>query len=343
MAKVNKIVLPSGQIRYETRPRIGGRVVTRRFKRKHDADAFANTTEADKVRGVAVDPRHGRVTLTEYANLWLRQRTGLAQRTSELYRDVLDRHILPRFGTTTIALITPIDVRTWNAELAQRHPSTAAKAYRLLSTMMRTAIADELITRNPCVVKGASAENAAERPIATVAEVEALTDAMPARMRIAPALAAWCQLRRGELLGLRRGDIDLMNRTVTIALTRGTGTKGTTIVKEPKTDAGRRILAIPPNLIPLIRDHLANYVRPEADALVLTGEKGGPLRPHVLQAKWAAARTEVGRPDLRLHDLPPLGPDLDCDRRCHNRRAHASRGPQVQCRRLALPARHDDP
>jgi integrase len=29
-------------------------------------------------------------------------------------------------------------------------------------------------------------------------------------------LAAWCQLRRGEVLGLQRGDIDLVNGTVKV-------------------------------------------------------------------------------------------------------------------------------
>ena len=126
-------------------------------------------------------------------------------------------------------------------------------------------------------------------------------------MQIAVALAAWCQLRRGEVLGLRRCDIDLSSDTLTVALTRGTGTKGTTIIKEPKSDAGRRVLLIPPSLLPMLSYHLATFVEAESDAPVLTGERCGPLRPRVLQGKWSTARAEVDRPDLHFHDLRHSG------------------------------------
>lgn len=43
------------------------------------------------------------------------------------------------------------------------------------------------------------------------------------------------------------------------------------------------------------------------DALVFTGEQGGPLRPHVLQKHWARARLKAGRPELHLHDLRHTG------------------------------------
>lgn len=33
------------------------------------------------------------------------------------------------------------------------------------------------------------------------------------------------------------------------------------------------------------------------------GEKGGPLRPHVLQVKWNDARQSLGLPGLHFHDL----------------------------------------
>jgi hypothetical protein len=57
-------------------------------------------------------------------------------------------------------------------------PSTVAKAYRLLRSIMATAVDDELIGRNPCRLKGASVERPAERPVASVDEVAALADAV---------------------------------------------------------------------------------------------------------------------------------------------------------------------
>jgi hypothetical protein len=100
--------------------------------------------------------------LASYAEVWMRSRIDLAQRAVELYRWLLDRHIEPTFGSDLLEEISPADVRSWHAEAAREHPTTAAKAYRLLSSIMRTAVADELIRRNPCQVRGAAAEKAPE-------------------------------------------------------------------------------------------------------------------------------------------------------------------------------------
>lgn len=81
----------------------------------------------------------------------------------------------------------------------------------------------------------------------------------------------------------------------------------TTVIKAPKTAAGRRRIALPPHLKPVIDDHLDEHVPPSLEALMFTGEKGGPLRPNVLQAAWDKARRHVGRHDLHLHDLRHSG------------------------------------
>jgi hypothetical protein len=149
------------------------------FATKADALARLSTVEADFRRGTWIDPSAGQVTLKTYANEWIARRPDLAIRTRELYEDLLRLHILPCLGQTTIAGIAPSKVRAWNAELTVKHPSTASKAYRLLSTMMRNAVDDDLIAKTPCKVVGAATEHAAERPNATIPEIEALSLAMP--------------------------------------------------------------------------------------------------------------------------------------------------------------------
>jgi integrase len=42
----------------------------------------------------------------------------------------------------------------------------------------------------------------------TTLEVEELANGMPERFRVVVTLAAWGGLRRGEVLGLRRGDVN---------------------------------------------------------------------------------------------------------------------------------------
>ncbi len=59
------------------------------FATKADAQACLSAMETDLRRGKWIDPRGGQVTLDNYANEWLQQRTDLAERTLELYRHVL--------------------------------------------------------------------------------------------------------------------------------------------------------------------------------------------------------------------------------------------------------------
>jgi integrase len=236
-----------------------------------------------------------------------------------------------------LADLSPSAVRAWHAGLAVDRPTTAAKAYRLLSSVLRTALTDEVIARNPCQVKGAAVEKAPERPVVSTAEVEALAEAMPEHLRVAVLLAAWCQLRRGELLGLRRRDIDILRGAVSIVVTRTTTMAGKTVEKEPKTDAGRRTVAIPGNILSVLEDHLAHYVAPEPDALVLPvtsralGSDG--IRPGSAPAAPISACTTFGIPDSP-------GPQPPARASC---RTDAPWRPRESCRCFALPARHRGP
>ncbi len=64
---------------------------------------------------------------------------------------------------------------------------------------------------------------------------------------------------------------------------------------------------MPAHVAASLSDHLTRFVGPEPDALVLTGEHGRPLALPVLNKAWQEARSLVGRPDLRLHDLRHTG------------------------------------
>ena len=78
---------------------------------------------------------------------------------------------------------------------------------------------------------------------------------------------------------------------------------GALLLGPPKSDAGRRTVAIPASLVPELERHLAAYVALEPDALVFTGAKGAPLRRSNWSVKWRAACSAVGIEALRFHDL----------------------------------------
>src|ERR1039457_6067329 len=112
MAQIVKRTLSDGKtVHYYVRTRIGGRVVTRTFKRRKDADAYAATIEADKLRGVAVDPRSGRLTVEELVDRWLA--ANPAKRSSTMARDrsAASLYVVPAIGAQTISSVTPANIQ----------------------------------------------------------------------------------------------------------------------------------------------------------------------------------------------------------------------------------------
>jgi integrase len=130
---------------------------------------------------------------------------------------------------------------------------------------------------------------------------------MPDHLRLLVLLACWCQLRRGELLGLKRCDFDLVDGTVNVERSRTFDMSGRSIEKGPKTSAGFRQLSIPANLVPVVRDHLRAYCGEANESYVFVGERGSPITAGVLQKSWSRARNKIGRPDLHFHDLRHTG------------------------------------
>ena len=79
----------------------------------------------------------------------------------------------------------------------------------------------------------------------------------------------------------------------------------------PKTDAGRRRVAIPLHIQDELAHHLHSFVGPEADAYVFSGHNGAaPLPSATWRRAWDEARRSTGLPDLHLHDLRHAGNTL---------------------------------
>jgi integrase len=283
-----------------------GKARGRTFARKRDADKFANGVATDMARGTWIDPDAGRLTLESYATSWLHNRAGLRPRTLELYRSLLDHHILPTLGKVDLAKLSSSAVRSWYADMSRAErpsPTTVAKCYRLLRAMLTTAVEDDLIARNPCVIKGAGVERSAERPVATPAQVWAIADAIDPRYRALVLTAAFTGCRWGELIGLAGRNIDLLHRTVTIDHQLIQLNDGTVKAGPPKSDAGYRTISIPTELVPILEAHLVAYAEPGPDGLIFVGAKGAPLNRGRFHLKWSAALEGAGLSGFTFHDL----------------------------------------
>ena len=305
--------LPSG--RYQARCRVDGRMeaAPTTFRTKRDAEAYLSTIRADMERGTWVNSGAGRVTLRAYATTWLEQRADLRPRTVELYEGELRLHILPVLGDLELARITPARVRDWHAGILKAGTpgkTTVAKCYRLLHAILNTAVTDELISRNPCAIRGAGQERTPERPIASIPQVFEIADTIAPRFRAMVLVAAFAGLRLGEMLALTRERIDLRHGRIKVIEQYQELKDGTRVLGPPKSDAGIRTVAIPAVLTPALQHHLDTYAAPGVKDLVFCGPSGQPLRRATWYTAWSRTMATLGIEGMRPHDLRHTGNTL---------------------------------
>ncbi|WP_392544207.1 tyrosine-type recombinase/integrase [Oryzobacter telluris] len=246
-------------------------------------------------------------TFAHFATSWVAGRE-LKPKTREGYEHLLSRYLMPELGRRQIGDITPATVRAWWASMPADKPTVRARAYSLLKAMMNSAVSDDLISANPCRLRGGSS-TPRERDIrpASIAELDLIVAAMPERFRALVLVCAWCALRQGEVLELRRGDVDVLRGTIRVERAVS-WVHGQAIVGTPKSAAGTRTVAVPPHLLPALQHHLDTFTGPRDKDLVFPGTDGeAHLQPSTLYKPWRTSRDAAGRPDLRLHDLRHTG------------------------------------
>ncbi|WP_211215884.1 tyrosine-type recombinase/integrase [Catelliglobosispora koreensis] len=263
------------------------------------------------MRGDWLDPEAGKLSLNDYAGRWIGER-DLRPRSREEYERHMRLHVRDSLGTRALNSITAQHIRTWRTErlTAGIGKPTVAKTYRILRAIFTTALDDELIRRNPCRIKGAGQDVAEERPIATLDQVFAIAEKIQPRYRLLVLLATFAQLRFGELVALRRKNIDLDSmelkvRRATIELEDGTQLDG-----DPKSQAGKRPISLPHGLHEDIKLHVERFAQPGPDGRLFIGQQGGVPRRRNFNRIWKRALKEAGIPqemDLHLHDLRHTG------------------------------------
>ena len=141
----------------------------------------------------------------------------------------------------------------------------------------------------------------APRRTLTPAEVLRHAKAMPARLAVADATG----VRPGELFALARRDVHDDARTVCIARTL----VGTAPASLRLVSVASGTVAVPDCAREALRDHLAEYVAPDPDALVFATSHGSPLTAPHRSRLIARASCAAGIDRTRWHDLRcTLGP-----------------------------------
>jgi len=306
-ASAFKRELSDSRTRYDVRTRIGGRVVTRTFASKKEADAYAATTEADRLRGVMFDPGRGRITVRELGAEWLASNPAKRADTRATDEYHLRTHIFPALGDRRIDSVVHTDVQSLVNHLSARlAPRTVRRAHGVLRSLCAYAEMTDRIGRSPCRNVKLPRVQPLERSMPLPEDLARLVAAMDESNRPMVYLGAVLGLRFSEVAGLRVGRMDLGSGSVSVNETITRDSQGRPVFDAPKSAASRRTIALPAPLRELLGDHLRRRGLTEADsdALVFVSPEGGPLRyANWRNRVWSPAREAAGLPNLGFHDL----------------------------------------
>lgn len=302
MASIDK--LANGRYKARWRDYPSGPTRSQTFDRKVDAERHLTGVEHAKLTGVYASPAAGKRTFKSYAEEWRKQqvwRPGSAARVEGALR----LHVYPEIGDMPLSNIKTSTLQAMVKTFVDKDmaASTVEGTYRYAVAVLRSAVTDRLIAVSPAQgVKLPKVERKQVVPLA-MEQVEALAEAMPAKMRGLVLFAAGSGLRQGECFGLTVDRVDFLRRTVRVdrQMVQPPG-GGEPAFGPTKTVASNRTVPLSETTINMLASHVEQYgVGP--DDLLFVNRYGRPIQRSHFGMTWSDARDRARVSAARFHDL----------------------------------------
>lgn len=290
------------------------------FYTEKAAEAFAAGLETDVRRKVFLDPKSGRISVAEWAELWI-ESVELGNRSDVTYRQRLRTVILPRWDTTAMADVSTVAVKTWEKELRKRYkPRYVKSVMSVMRVMFDDAVTNKVRADNPVPTlqsrrrgKYKGKQQHDEVVIATPRQAYLLArNAREMRGIVGYAMVltiVYCGLRISEVAGLRRDHLILEDNGQGCRLLvaeQAQYVDGELAAVDPKYDSkGSIILPV------FLADLLQEVVDSHKSDWVFPGARGNQLRTNTefyadVWRRWVdghkASPDRLGRPS-RLPDM----------------------------------------
>jgi integrase len=158
---------------------------------------------------------------------------------------------------------------------------------------------------------GAGGGEAKEMVILTAGQQQTVLDGLRGKPLYPLVVTAlYSGMRRGELLALRWGNVDLDAKVIRVRESLEETEAHGRRFKAPKTKAGRRDITLPDIIVATLRDHRRQLLEHRIalglgkltdDALVFPTLTGGPRSPNGVTKDWADTAATLGVPDVTFH------------------------------------------
>lgn len=226
-----------------------GKRRAKQFARKKEAEEYADRARTEVRQGIHTHDRDS-ITVAAAADLWISaaEAERLERSTTKRYRELADLHIKPRLGELKLTALTKPMVQDFKLELLQfKSRAMASKVLRALSAILKNAMEIGAINQNvAATVKVGKAKREAEKIVVPErVDLKAMIKSAGEKVRPFILTAITTGLRSSELRGLRWQDIDLAAGTITVRQRADEWGQ----IGPPKSEAGKRTIPIPPELV----------------------------------------------------------------------------------------------
>ena len=275
---------------------------------KRDAERKLVELLGQLENGTYVKPN--KLTIGAFLERWLMDyaKPNLSPRTVEGYEHMVHKHIIPSLGHIVLTALRPDHLQHYNSEkLASGLSARTVRHHHItLHTALQTAVKWGLLMRNVADAVDPPRFQRCEMNTLTEDELQCFLEAAK-ETKYYPLfyLALFTGMRRSELLALRWSDIDLLGCQVSVTKSIHYLRNGENIFRQPKTAKSRRLVALSPSTVKILREHriAQENLRTIIDNdLVFSRVDGKPWLPDTITHAWLKIARRIGLNGIRLHD-----------------------------------------
>lgn len=245
---------------------------------------FYGKTEREINRKVLAFSRRAEAgaTFKEVADDWWDEHEKEIARSTAVGYRIYIQECIDYFGEAPIRNITVKEVEQFLCGIAESNGGRAKASIRkrrvTLGMIFKHAVREGVADSNPASLAHLPTGTGEKKRQAATPEEEAQVlrsladDDLPVSVSLPPAFALLAGMRRGEICGLKWGDIDFDKNTIMVRRSVDYSNPSLPRIKTPKTASGVRTIP----LLSLLRDRLLRISPRNPDAFVCTGTDEPP-------------------------------------------------------------------
>ena len=266
------------------------------------------------------------MTVMQLAEMWLRvvKEPALKGQSYDVYRREVDLHIVPALGEMKVSDVRPVNIYDLINNYGYKGKGSNRKLLSHTRTLFEFAVENKIISESPVPKHIAANGNPTrvEKPL-TPNQTAALLDYCRTHdergLYLFTLLALVTGMRRGEISALRWDCVDFQSSEIKVRrnLISSTGE----VTENLKTEAARRDIPIPPDVLALLKQikaessstyvingdvdgHLvAKDINRFSDAWARAGVSQQTIHPHLFRKTYATRLIETGTDPKRVQYL----------------------------------------